>query len=165
MQHILKSKYVLPIAAVIAVSTAFSVSQLNAQNTTNDTEKSNSRFQLEREGDGFVRIDRKTGETSYCRRVNSSLICKLAIEEREGFHDEIASLQSQLGSAKEKLDAIGEKDPDRPHADIPDPKTHDDAGSERDKIERELDQALEITKFTVRKLFGLVKELQKEYGD
>lgn len=125
------------------------------------------RFQIERDGDGFVRLDTKTGETSFCRRANNNLVCKLAIEERDTFHDEITGLQKKLSAAEEKLNAIGEDKQAlvRPKDDVPDTNHDEDAGSGNDKFEQELDRAMDITKMTMRRLFAIVKDLQKEYGD
>ncbi len=129
------------------------------------------RFQIERQADGLVRVDKKTGETSYCRRVIDSFVCTLAIEERDTLHNEIANLQNKLSALQEKLDVAGSDEPSqrRPKDDVPDPSPDpnfdDDAGFDQDKIEKEMDRAIEFTKLTMRKLFKAVKELQKEFQE
>jgi hypothetical protein len=138
-----------------------------AQDSTTDIPNPGSRFQIERDGDGFVRLDSKTGETSYCRSTNGKLVCRLAVEERDTFHNEISDLQGKLRAAEEKLNAEDETEHSllRPKDDVPDTDHDEDAGSENDKFEKELDRAMEITKFAVRRLFKTVKELQKEFGE
>jgi hypothetical protein len=122
------------------------------------------RFQLEREGDGYVRLDKKTGETSYCRRVNDKLVCTLAIEERDTLHQEIADLQNQVAALREELKALPNAEP-RPKEDVPDTSLKDNSGSERDKIEQEMDRAIDLTKQALRKLYTAMKELRKEFED
>jgi len=139
----------------------------SGQEDGDSTANTGSRFSIERDGDAFVRLDNKTGETSYCRSTNNNLVCRLAIEERDTFHEEISSLQKQLSVAQEKLDAIGDEQHSelRPSDDVPDTAYDENAGSGSDKFEQELDKAMDITKLTMRRLFKIVKELQKEFGD
>jgi hypothetical protein len=122
------------------------------------------RFHFEREGDGIVRLDRKTGETSFCRRVIDDLVCKLAIEERNTLHNEIADLQNEVTALREKLKALPNGEP-RPKEDVPDTSLRDRSGDDRDKIEREMDRAIEITKQALRKLYMTMKELQREFEE
>lgn len=153
----------IALLSVFLIFPLAAIGQEDADSTTN----TGSRFSIERDGEAFVRLDKKTGETSYCRSTNNNLICKLAIEERDTFHEEISSLQKELSAAQEKLDAIGDEQHSelRPRDDVPDTTQDENAGSGNDKFERELDKAMDITKLTMRRLFKIVKELQKEFGD
>jgi hypothetical protein len=45
-------------------------------------EQDASRFQLERSGDHFVRLDRQTGAMSLCEEKDGSLVCRMAADER-----------------------------------------------------------------------------------
>ena len=138
-----------------------------AQEKIENPPTSDGRFHFEREGNGFVRLDKNSGETSFCRRIGDNLICSLAIEERDTLHSEIVNLQNKLAAAREKLDAVAATDPTlpRPKEKVPDLSSKDSTGPDRDNIEKEVDRAFEITRKTVRKLFDVVKELQKEFED
>lgn len=54
------------------------------------------RYVLEKSGDGFVRMDRRTGEMSTCTQDGASLVCKLAADERTAYQDEIDRLQQDV---------------------------------------------------------------------
>ena len=128
------------------------------QEKSDSTAQFENRFQIEKQADGFVRLDKKTGETSFCRQISDNLVCKLAIEERDAFHQEIADLQG-------KLDKSHKNQQVRPDKNVPDTSHDEFAGMDKDKFERELDDAMDITKMTVRRLFKMVQELQKELGE
>ncbi len=138
---------------------AFAIPQIaQGQDKPNSTTPFENRFQIEKQADGFVRLDKKTGETSFCRQIGDNLVCKLAIEERDAFHREIAELQG-------KLDKSHKSQQIRPNKDVPDTSHDELAGIDKDKFERELDDAMDITKLTVRRLFKMVQELQKELSE
>ena len=75
--------------------------------------------------------------------------------------------RKKLSTTQEKLESTSPNNHTqlRPDDDVPD-TTHDEgAGSDRDQFEKDIDKALDFTKFAMRRLFGVVKELQKEYAD
>ncbi|MDQ6437608.1 hypothetical protein RB623_26445 [Mesorhizobium sp. LHD-90] len=61
------------------------------------------RYVLEKSGDGFVRMDRRTGEMSTCTQEGASLVCKLAADERTAYQDEIDRLQRDLKGIDERV--------------------------------------------------------------
>jgi flagellar motility protein MotE (MotC chaperone) len=61
------------------------------------------RYVLEKSGEDFVRMDRKTGEMSTCVQDGASLVCKLAADERTAYQDEIDRLQQELKSLDERV--------------------------------------------------------------
>ncbi|MEQ1955705.1 hypothetical protein [Mesorhizobium sp. CN2-181] len=61
------------------------------------------RYVLEKSGDGFVRMDRKTGEMSTCAQDGASLVCKLAADERTAYQDEIDRLQQDMKVLDERV--------------------------------------------------------------
>lgn len=54
------------------------------------------RFQLEKMQDGFIRLDRKSGDVSYCRQEQSGLICRMAADERKAFEQELDALTKRV---------------------------------------------------------------------
>ncbi|WP_442579189.1 hypothetical protein ACSBOB_27340 [Mesorhizobium sp. ASY16-5R] len=61
------------------------------------------RYVLEKSDDGFVRMDRTTGEMSACKLDGIALVCKLAADERTAYQDEIDRLQQDLKSLDERV--------------------------------------------------------------
>jgi polyhydroxyalkanoate synthesis regulator phasin len=61
------------------------------------------RYVLEKSDDGFVRMDRTTGEMSACKLDGMALVCKLAADERTAYQDEIDRLQQDLKSLDERV--------------------------------------------------------------
>ena len=64
------------------------------------------RYQLEKSGDGYVRLDTQTGEMSICREKNSQLVCRLAADERAAFQDEIDRLDKLVDGMERRLAAL-----------------------------------------------------------
>lgn len=56
---------------------------------------SDDRFQIEREGDAFIRLDRKTGTVSTCVLDNGSFDCRMSPDERAALQAEIERLASE----------------------------------------------------------------------
>lgn len=161
-QTLFKNKILL--IAALSVSMGVLQAPALAQDTTKSP-TSDARFQIEKDGNGFVRLDRKTGETSYCKQISGRLICKLALEERNVFHKEITALQDEIATLQKKVDLKTEDHSDiRPSKKVPKPGTKEGMG-ESDLFEEELDRAMDITKKTMRKLFNVVKDLQKDFEE
>jgi len=57
------------------------------------------RYTLERAGDGFVRLDKVTGEMSFCRiETIAGLVCRLGADERAAYDNKISTLTSQVAA-------------------------------------------------------------------
>ena len=61
-----------------------------------------ARFQLERSGDHFVRLDRQTGAMSLCEEKDGSLVCRMAADERAAYEDELDRLSDRVGALENK---------------------------------------------------------------
>jgi hypothetical protein len=81
------------------VASAFLVSVLPLTATAQDTD----RYTLERSGDSYVRMDRKTGEISTCEERSGQLVCRLAADERSAFQDEVDRLQDRLSGLEKRV--------------------------------------------------------------
>lgn len=64
------------------------------------------RYWIEKSGDGYVRMDRTTGEMSYCSESNGGIVCRLAADDRSALQDEIARLQDEIDAIEERLAAL-----------------------------------------------------------
>ena len=146
--------------ALIVADPIFSLAQ-DSKLTDVSPEKN---YQLERHKNGFMRLDRSSGKTSFCHPVGENTVCKLAVEERDALYLEITELQNKVAALQGKLDQISKDSSQlrRPLKKVPDPSINENSGAGRDEIEKEVDRAIDLTKHTMRKLFRAVKELQKD---
>lgn len=107
-----------------------------------------NRYTMEKTESGFVRLDTLTGEMSICTQQAGQLVCRLAADERRAFEETLSELSARVESLEARLDALAPPDPD---AQIPD--------------EAELDRAIGAMEKMMRRFFGMVEELQKEFDD
>ncbi len=64
-----------------------------------------ARFTLEKTADGYVRMDKTTGEMSICVQQSDQLVCRSAADDRVAMEDEIARLDGRLTRLEEKFAA------------------------------------------------------------
>ncbi len=62
-----------------------------------------TRFSLEKTADGYVRMDKTTGEMSICKEQGDQLVCRVAADDRQAIDDEMARLEKRLTAVEEKL--------------------------------------------------------------
>jgi hypothetical protein len=98
-----------------------------------------TRFQLERSGDHFVRLDRQTGAMSLCEEKDGALVCRMAADER-------AAYESELDRLSERVTALENKS-------IVNKALPSDA---------EIDRSIGIMERWMRSFMGIVKEFQSE---
>jgi len=65
-------------------------------------EPDTARFQLERSGDHFVRLDKQTGAMSLCEEKDGSLVCRMAADERAAYEDELDRLSDRVSALENK---------------------------------------------------------------
>ncbi len=66
-------------------------------------ESGESRFTFSRMSDGYVRLDNRTGQVSFCSKRTVGWTCQLAPEDRGVLENEIARLQEENASLKKEL--------------------------------------------------------------
>lgn len=127
------------------------------------TDGAPDRFSLvETDGD-ILRVDRQNGTISICQEQNGSWRCNpvpLAEEAYLAEINELAAEVDRLTARLEKLDADGgsSKSP------APSPKrTQPDSGSDWTDDDEELERVLTFTESAMRRFFGMVRELQKDF--
>ncbi|MDP3896982.1 MAG: hypothetical protein Q8Q62_09930 [Mesorhizobium sp.] len=64
------------------------------------------RYALEKTDDGYVRMDRSTGEMSLCTARSGQLVCKLAADERSAFEGELDRVMAKLEDLEKRLAAV-----------------------------------------------------------
>ena len=105
-----------------------------------------NRYTMEKTDNGFVRLDTLTGEMSICTQKDGQLVCRLAADERRAFEETLSDLSARVENLESRLDALAPPDDG---AEIPD--------------EAELDRALGAMEKMMRRFFGMVEELQKDF--
>lgn len=130
-----------------AILTA-SVLALSITTGASAQEPGSSRYTLERTENGFVRLDTRTGEMSICTEKAGQLVCRLAADERRAFEETLSDLSARVEALENRLNALSPAEQD---TGIPD--------------EAELDRALSAMEKMMRRFFGMVEELQKEFDD
>lgn len=111
-----------------------------------------NRYELQPSGDGVVRLDRKTGQMSFCTTRDDQLVCRLAADEREAYEAEIRRLE-------ERLDAL---EPDRQDGEAP-PKTSDRLVPTPDAAEREFQKAMKYAERAMRHFFDVMENLRDDW--
>jgi hypothetical protein len=98
-----------------------------------------SRFQLEKSGDHFVRLDRQTGAMSICQDKDGALVCRMAADERAAYEDELDRLAKRV-TALEQGNAAQRALPS----------------------DAEVDRSISIMERMMKSFMGMVKEFQAE---
>ncbi|NNH61598.1 hypothetical protein HLI01_33340 [Rhizobium laguerreae] len=97
------------------------------------------RFQLEKSGDHFVRLDRQTGALSICQDKEGALVCRMAADERAAYEDELDRLAKRV-TALEQGGVIQRALPS----------------------DAEVDRSISIMERMMKSFMGMVKEFQAE---
>ncbi|MEF0941948.1 hypothetical protein [Rhizobium sp. BR 362] len=103
-----------------------------------------ARFQLERSGDHFVRLDKQTGAMSICEDQNGNLVCRMAADERAAYENELDRLADRVSKLEKTVAASG-------GSNLP--------------SDADIDRTLGIMQRFMRGFMGMAKELQKEAPD
>jgi hypothetical protein len=100
------------------------------------------RYSLEKTADGYVRMDRQSGEMSVCKETDGQLVCRLAADERAAAN---AALAKRLDALEKKVAAL-EGSPSKPQNALP--------------SDEEFDNTLSMMERFMRRFMGVVKELE-----
>ncbi|NTF86012.1 hypothetical protein G6L46_02620 [Agrobacterium rhizogenes] len=103
-----------------------------------------TRFQLERSGDHFIRLDKQTGAMSICQDQSGNLVCRMAADERAAYDDELDRLSDRV-TKLEKTASAGSGSTLPSDADV--------------------DRTLGIMQKFMRGFMGMAKEFQNEEPD
>jgi hypothetical protein len=131
-----------------------------------------SRYSFHRVGDGFVRLDSRTGQVSQCGWGNLGWSCKLVADERAALESEIARLQRDNVELKKSLLSRGIELPPGvvaeapaagpvPPANVPDPSAKPSAEPKLPS-DAELDRAFAFMKNVWRRLVDMMTDLQRD---
>lgn len=106
----------------------------------------NGRFSMVPAGDGFLKLDTRTGQTSLCRVEGGVARCQIAADERQAYETEIARLTKEVQAQKDGKSATdksakpGEDESWGPYA------------------QRNLDRALDYAEKFIRRMMQIMRE-------
>lgn len=163
METALRKTMPFAVLALIAPFVVFSPSPLLAQAAA----ESEQRFQIEPRDGGYVRLDRQTGQISFCAFEKDRLACRVAAEEREAYEGLMATLDDKLRKLEQQVAAL-EAGREGDNFDLPPdklPKEDVDPGQKREMgdAEAELNKALGMAEQAIRRFFEVVKDLRKDW--
>ena len=122
-------------------------------------------YQLEPHRDGFVRLNRDTGAVSFCKSGEDRLSCRLGADERAALLDEINDLREQLQALEESVAALSADEEGPPGAVDGGEGGEPEISQTEEMLDEEFERALDFTKRTMRRLFDVVKELQRDLNE
>lgn len=81
------------------LTSAFLLSFLASPVLAEDT----NRYSLEKTADGYVRMDKQSGEMSICTEATGQLVCRLAADERTAYEATTTGLAKRLDVLEQKV--------------------------------------------------------------
>jgi hypothetical protein len=118
-----------------------------------------TRFSYHRSEDGFVRLDLRTGQVSYCARRPIGWSCLATPDDRAAFEAEIGRLQSENAVLKKALLDRGLALPGAASPEAPPPRPPQDLKS---PSEAEVDRVMSLFERIWRRLVELMANLQRD---
>lgn len=106
------------------------------------------RYTLEKTEDGYVRLDKQTGEMSICKETEAQLVCRVAADERKALQDEIDRFAERLGEIEKRLAALEGSAFLKPGELLP--------------SEEQLDQSLETMEKFMRRFMEMMRDVEKD---
>ena len=130
------------------------------------------RYSFHRMGDGFVRLDARTGQLAQCGWGPGGWSCKTVPDERAAFENEIGRLQRENSELKKSMldrglelppGVVAEAPvpPPVPPANIPDPSPKESKEPKAPSA-ADLDRAMSFMKNVWRKLVDMMVDLQRD---
>jgi hypothetical protein len=145
---------------VFAGSTGFAQSPPVLLQQHIHAENDDSRYTFHRAGDGYLRLDGRTGQVSICDRRAAGWTCQMVPDERAALESEIARLQGENVALKKELLARNlplpeAVKPDPPATKPEDPRLQLPSDAELNKMMAFIEKAW-------RRLIDMIGTLQKD---
>jgi len=106
------------------------------------------RFVLEKSGDGFVRMDRQTGEMSYCAIEAGALACRAAASSATSRDAEVAKIQEAIAALDRRIVALESSLAARLESTLP--------------TEEQFEQTMGYVERFLRGFMGIMRDMEKE---
>jgi hypothetical protein len=134
------------------------------------------RYSFHRQGDGFIRLDSRTGQVAQCGWGTTGWACKLVPDERAALESEIGRLERDNAQLKKSLLSHNIELPNGmvaeaqtptaapvPPADVPDPSAKAPPQvSPQGPTDAEIDRAFAFMKHVWRRLVDMMADLQRD---
>ncbi len=162
------SPITLPSGLVASLVVAFSVAGPVSAVADSAPDTENGRYTLSQNGDGFVRLDTRTGAVSTCSNNGNGWACYAVPDERKAMDNEIGRLQAENERLKAQLaareGASGKTDEALPKQDKQvTPKVE---GERKIEIplpsDADLDRAMSFLERAWRRLVDMANRMQKD---
>lgn len=154
---LLAAPLLLP-AALLAIHVMSS--KANAAPVESDSD-GKDRYTLMRDGDDFIRMDRRSGVMSICRKRQGQLVCELAADDRDAIEEEFDSLMNRIERLEASRSPRGERKDEQAWRE--DPWYGDDEDLEQ--FDQDLDRILDYSARTLRRFNGVMKGLRRDFQD
>ena len=103
------------------------------------------RYVMEKSAEGYVRMDRQTGEMSICTERSGQLVCRMAADDRDAFESEVERLREAVDTLTARVDALEQKSADA--GNLP--------------SESEFEQGLSYMERFFRRFMGIVRDFDQ----
>ncbi|WP_428671550.1 hypothetical protein [Roseibium sp.] len=162
-------------ALLIAVSAGAAQDKVSPEVTVKVTDGDPDRFSLVAVDGGILRVDRQNGTVTICMEQSDAWRCNPVPLAEDAYLAEINDLAAEVDRLKARLaelesDADGtglapETETGRSESSPGDGEKPSGKPRLLDKEEEELEKVLTFTESAMRRFFGMVRELQKEFDD
>ena len=150
------------VAAAIATAILAVAPAAQAQTTPESApDSAQGQFSFHKTGDGFLRLDSKTGQVSFCSHKNHGWTCETIADERTALESEIARLQNANGALKKELLARGIALPQSVRPEIPLAQQNRDIELKLPS-QTDVDRVVTFVERVWKRLFEMMGNLQKD---
>jgi hypothetical protein len=104
-------------------------------------------YELEKTANGYVRMNKATGEMSICKEAEGQLICRIAADERAAYDGSLEDLAKRVEALEQKL-AVLEGTAPKSQNMLP--------------TEEEFDKTLSMMERFMRRFMGVVREFEDD---
>jgi len=120
------------------------------------------RYDMQADKDGFVRLDRQTGEMSFCQVRDGDLICRMGADERAAYEKALADMQARLEaleSGEQGGDGVASS---KRQERIPESGNSPQTPGLGEQEEREFEKAMEFAQRAMRRFYDALKDLKSD---
>ena len=157
----------IAVMAIIAASALvmFAASSNSTEDDTVAVQLDENRYQIEKTGDKFVRMDRKTGAVSVCALEGDNLICRLGADERAAYEESLDDMNTRLKELEARLARLEAGGAKLPVPKVPLNKDKpQEQGEEPDLLAKDLDRAMEFAREAMSRFMDVIQDLKEEYS-
>lgn len=159
------------LTAVMLATAAAAQDKISPEDAEAATDGQPGRYSLVAVDEDILRVDRQNGTVSICKEINTAWRCNPVPLAEEAYLAEINELAGEVDRLTARLEELesGDGKTDRqlpPGSALDRPKKGEDGVSPLlSEEEEELDKMLTFTESAMRRFFGMVRDLQKDFDN